>query len=80
MFMKNQNLLVFVKNFNEGEKCVLQGDYVYFVELIIVEYKVEWNCDLIQIGNWFNLVGYGIVLFKGQDLFCRIEKKIINVF
>lgn len=64
-FMKNQNPPVFVKNSNEGEKRVLQGDYAYFAKSTTVEYKVERNCDLTQIGNWLNSVGYGIALPKG---------------
>lgn len=64
-FMKNQQPSVFVKNSNEGEERVLQGDYAYFAESTTVEYKVERNCELTQIGNWLNSIGYGIALPKG---------------
>lgn len=64
--MKNQQPSVFVKNSNEGEERVLQGDYAYFAESTTVEYKVERNCELTQIGNWLNSIGYGIALPKGK--------------
>ena len=64
-FMKNQQPSVSVKNSNEGEERVLQGDYAYFAESTTVEYKVERNCELTQIGNWLNSIGYGIALPKG---------------
>lgn len=64
-FMNNQQPSVFVKNSNEGEERVLQGDYAYFAESTTVEYKVERNCELTQIGNWLNSIGYGIALPKG---------------
>lgn len=76
-FMKNQNPTVFVVNSNEGEDRVLQGDYAYFAESTTVEYKVERNCELTQIGNWLNSVGYGIALPKGSPYKDKISQRIL---
>nr|XP_022293322.1 uncharacterized protein LOC111103957 [Crassostrea virginica] len=76
-FMKNQQPSVFVKNSNEGEERVLQGDYAYFAESTTVEYKVERNCELTQIGNWLNSIGYGIALPKGSPYRDKISQRIL---
>lgn len=58
--MKIVMFFVFVVGNKEGEGWVLNGDYVYFVELFTIEYMVEWNCDFMQVGQWLDLKGYGI--------------------
>lgn len=52
----------------EGERRVLQGDYAYLSESSSIEYRVERNCDLMQVGNWLDSKGYGIGLPKGSDV------------
>lgn len=53
-------------NIEEGERRVLQGDYAYLSESSSIEYRVERNCDLMQVGNWLDSKGYGIGLPKGS--------------
>lgn len=55
-------------NIEEGERRVLQGDYAYLSESSSIEYRVERNCDLMQVGNWLDSKGYGIGLPKGSDV------------
>lgn len=50
----------------EGERRVLGGDYAYLSESSSIEYRVERNCDLMQVGNWLDSKGYGIGLPKGS--------------
>lgn len=55
-------------NIEEGERRVLQGDYAYLSESSSIEYRVERNCDLMQVGNWLDSKGYGIGLPKGSNV------------
>ncbi|XP_062609790.1 uncharacterized protein LOC134271606 [Saccostrea cucullata] len=76
-FMKKQKPTVFVQNSAKGEERVLKGNYAYFAESTTVEYKVERDCELMQIGNWLNSVGYGIALPKGSPYRHKISQEIL---
>ncbi|XP_041354754.1 glutamate receptor ionotropic, kainate 2-like isoform X2 [Gigantopelta aegis] len=51
---------VFPKNGEEGVRRVKAGGYAYLSESTSVEYVVERNCDLEQIGGLLDSKGYGI--------------------
>lgn len=63
----------------EGERRVLQGDYAYLSESSSIEYRVERNCDLMQVGNWLDSKGYGIGLPKGSELTDDVSREIIKL-
>lgn len=65
-FMKTATPSVFVAGNKEGEGRVLNGDYAYFAESSTIEYMVERNCDLMQVGQWLDSKGYGIGLPQGE--------------
>lgn len=65
-FMKSATPSVFVANSKEGERRVLQGDYAYFAESSTIEYMVERNCELMQVGQWLDSKGFGIGLPQGE--------------
>ena len=54
----------FVKSNSEGVSRVQRenGKYAYLMESTTVEYIVERNCDLTQIGGLLDSKGYGIAL------------------
>lgn len=64
--MKTATPSVFVAGNKEGEGRVLNGDYAYFAESSTIEYMVERNCDLMQVGQWLDSKGYGIGLPQGE--------------
>lgn len=63
----------------EGERRVLQGDYAYLSESSSIEYRVERNCDLMQVGNWLDSKGYGIGLPKDSDLTDEVSREVIKL-
>jgi hypothetical protein len=55
---------VFVTNNEEGVDRVkkAKGLYAFFMESTSIEYQVERNCDLQQVGGLLDSKGYGIGL------------------
>ena len=43
------------------------SDYAYLMESSMLEYAVERDCELMQIGGLLDQKGYGIGLPKGVD-------------
>ena len=58
---------VFKKSNDEGRKAVEKGDgsYAYLMESASIEYIVERNCNLTQIGGLLDSKGYGVATAKG---------------
>lgn len=51
---------VFVNSSQEGIDRVLKGNYAYLGESAIIDYNVQRNCDLMQVGGRLDSKGYGI--------------------
>lgn len=56
---------VFMKNNQAGRERVEKGNYAYLMESASIEYIVERNCNLTQIGGLLDSKGYGIATRKG---------------
>ncbi|XP_076356962.1 glutamate receptor ionotropic, kainate 3-like [Tachypleus tridentatus] len=57
---------VFTKSNSEGVERVLLGNYAFLMESASIEYRVERNCNLTQIGGLLDSKGYGIATPKGS--------------
>lgn len=59
----------FVKNNPEGIARVKKGEgkYAFFVESTVLEYFVERNCELTQVGGLLDSKGYGVALPKSKS-------------
>ena len=55
---------VFVNSSRAGILRVKQGDYAYLMESSMLEYYIERDCELMQIGGLLDSKGYGIGLPK----------------
>lgn len=56
---------VFEKTNAEGVKRVQNEKnnlYAFLMESSSIEYEVERNCDLKQVGSWLDSKGYGIAM------------------
>lgn len=62
--MESSKPSVFTKSNDEGKERVSkeQGGYAFFMESTSLDYIVERNCDLQQIGGLLDSKGYGIAL------------------
>jgi len=54
---------VFTSNNDEGKSRVLRDkQYAFFMESSTIEYIVERNCELAQVGGLLDNKGYGIAM------------------
>uniref|UniRef100_A0A1I8A843 PBPe domain-containing protein n=1 Tax=Steinernema glaseri TaxID=37863 RepID=A0A1I8A843_9BILA len=70
---------LFVNSSREGIERVLSSDYAYLMESSMLEYAVERNCQLMQIGGLLDQKGYGIGLPKGSPYREPISTAILRL-
>ena len=63
----SKNPGVLKRSNEEGRKSVEkeEGKYAYLMESASIEYTVERNCNLTQIGGLLDSKGYGVATRKG---------------
>ena len=66
-FMENR-ASVFVKSYEEGVALVLEGNYAFLMESTMIDYMVQRDCNLTQIGGLLDSKGYGIATPIGQSM------------
>lgn len=66
-FMENRPS-VFVKTYDEGVQRVIEGNYAFLMESTMLDFKVQRNCNLTQIGGLLDSKGYGIATPIGKHL------------
>ena len=59
-FMENKKPSVFVSTYEEGIQRVLDGKYAFLMESTMLDYILQRDCSLIQIGGILDNKGYGI--------------------
>ncbi|XP_055858131.1 glutamate receptor ionotropic, kainate 2 isoform X2 [Episyrphus balteatus] len=65
-YMESRKPSVFVKTYEEGIKRVLDGNYAFLMESTMLDYAVQRDCNLTQIGGLLDSKGYGIATPKGS--------------
>lgn len=63
-FMESQRPSVFTSSNIEGVEQVVKakGSYAFLMESTSIEYVIERNCELTQIGGMLDSKGYGIAM------------------
>lgn len=80
-YMESKRPSVFVSSYEEGVKRVLEGNYAFLMESTMLDYAVQRDCNLTQIGGLLDSKGYGIATPKGKLLlqflkhFCKTVAK-----
>lgn len=59
-FMESTRPSVFVDTTSKGVERVKKGDYAFLMESTSIEYLLERECDLYQVGGLLDSKGYGI--------------------
>lgn len=59
-FMESHEDEVFVTTSEEGINRVLKGNYAYLMESTMIDYTIQRNCELMQVGGLLDSKGYGI--------------------
>ncbi|KAF1768377.1 hypothetical protein GCK72_000189 [Caenorhabditis remanei] len=70
---------LFVQSSKEGIARVKSSDYAYLMESSMLEYAVERDCELMQIGGLIDQKGYGIGLPKGSPYRELISTAILRL-
>ena len=71
--MDSQRKTVFVKTSQEGIELVMNGDYAFLMESTMIDYNVQRNCDLMQVGGLLDSKGYGIGTRIGNFLLSLVN-------
>lgn len=58
----------YVRSNDEGQKRVEEGKFAFFMESASIEYIIERNCNLTQIGGLLDSKGYGLATSKRSRL------------
>lgn len=63
-FMESARPSVFMASNNEGVERVVKGkgNYAFLMESTSIEYVIERNCELTQVGGLLDSKGYGIAM------------------
>ncbi|EGI60895.1 Glutamate receptor, ionotropic kainate 2, partial [Acromyrmex echinatior] len=78
-FMESKSPSVFVQTYEEGVKRVLEGDYAFLMESTMLDYAVQRDCNLTQIGGLLDSKGYGIATPKGSPWRDKISLVILEL-
>ena len=70
---------MFVANNEEGIQRVLKGNYAFFMEAAAIEYAVERECNLTQVGGLLDNKGYGIALRKYSPIRQALSRGILKL-
>ena len=78
-FMESRKPSVFVKSYEEGIKRVLEGNYAFLMESTMLDYVVQQNCNLTQIGGLLDSKGYGVATPIGSPWRDKISLAILEM-
>ena len=62
------------------EKVLLErGKYAFFMESTSLEYQIERNCELTQVGGLLDSKSYGVALTRNSRLRAPVSSAIIRL-
>ena len=76
-YMESKEPTVFTSTYAEGMKRVLKGNFAFLCESSMLDYVVQRDCNLTQIGGLVDSKGYGIATPKGSRWKDRISQAIL---
>jgi ionotropic glutamate receptor len=76
-FMESNEAETFVHSYEAGVERVLGGNYAFLCESTMLDYLVQRNCNLTQIGGLLDNKGYGIATPKGSKWKERISQAVL---
>ncbi|KAH8252388.1 hypothetical protein KR038_004352 [Drosophila bunnanda] len=78
-YMENRKAAVFVKTYEDGITRVMEGSYAFLMESTMLDYAVQRDCNLTQIGGLLDSKGYGIATPKGSPWRDKISLAILEL-
>ena len=76
-YMESKEPTVFTSTYKEGVERVLKGNFAFLCESSMLDYVVQRDCNLTQIGGLVDSKGYGIATPKGSRWKDRISQAIL---
>ncbi|XP_050339209.1 glutamate receptor ionotropic, kainate 2-like isoform X2 [Bactrocera neohumeralis] len=76
--MENKKSVAFTSTYEEGIKRVNQGNFAFLMESTMLDYIVQRDCNLTQIGGLLDTKGYGIATPKGSPWRDKISLSILE--
>ncbi|XP_049316276.1 glutamate receptor ionotropic, kainate 2 isoform X5 [Bactrocera dorsalis] len=76
--MENKKSIAFTSTYEEGIKRVNQGNFAFLMESTMLDYIVQRDCNLTQIGGLLDTKGYGIATPKGSPWRDKISLSILE--
>ncbi|XP_034478110.1 glutamate receptor ionotropic, kainate 2 [Drosophila innubila] len=77
--MDNKKPLAFTTTYEDGIRRVNQGNYAFLMESTMLDYIVQRDCNLTQIGGLLDTKGYGIATPKGSPWRDKISLAILEL-
>ncbi|XP_050309100.1 glutamate receptor ionotropic, kainate 2 isoform X3 [Anthonomus grandis grandis] len=80
-FMESQRPSVFTSSNQEGVEQVVKGkgSYAFLMESTTIEYIIERNCELTQVGGMLDSKGYGIAMPPNSPYRTAISGAILKL-
>ena len=76
-YMESKEPPVFVPTYKEGVERVLGGNFAFLCESSMLDWLVQRDCNLTQIGGLVDNKGYGIATPKGSRWRDEISQAIL---
>ncbi|XP_054745530.1 glutamate receptor ionotropic, kainate 1-like isoform X2 [Anastrepha obliqua] len=77
--MDNKKATAFTSTYEEGIRRVNKGNYAFLMESTMLDYIVQRDCNLTQIGGLLDTKGYGIATPKGSPWRDKISLSILKL-
>ncbi|XP_032584782.1 glutamate receptor ionotropic, kainate 2 isoform X3 [Drosophila mojavensis] len=77
--MDNKKPMAFTSTYEDGIRRVNQGNYAFLMESTMLDYIVQRDCNLTQIGGLLDTKGYGIATPKGSPWRDKISLAILEL-
>ncbi|XP_012936818.1 glutamate receptor ionotropic, kainate 2 [Aplysia californica] len=70
---------VLSETYAQGIERVKQGNYAFFMENLMIDYQVQRDCDLMQVGGQLDSKGYGIGLPMNSPYRDKLSMAILEL-
>ncbi|XP_023228291.1 glutamate receptor ionotropic, kainate 2-like [Centruroides sculpturatus] len=70
---------MFVSSYEEGVRRVLEGNYAFLMESTMLDFMVQRDCNLTQVGGLLDSKGYGIATPMGSPWRDKISLTILDL-
>lgn len=78
-FMESRRAETLLESNSKGVERVKKGDFAFLMESTTIEYTVERNCDLSQVGSLLDQKGYGIATQQDSPYRAVLSEAILQL-